>query len=213
VKQICKRLISYIAEECGQKIPKGSATGDLKLIAMDSVVAETLKAGVLDRDYIKLGAFADYTTQLLKLVLLASINSPRATVYIARMPTFSTSTQASLKIIIEEVMSSDVRQRQRGADMSQIQDFGNDDTGNGFGNDSGRASTPINDPELLFEERVGRIMAENDLIIREKKELQKDLRELHNRLIRLQENNVSQWLPRVHSNMLMSWFRTFFKNA
>lgn len=177
---------------------------------MDSVVAETLKAGVLDRKYVKLGAFADHTTQLLKLVLLASINSPRATEYIARMPTFSTSTQASLKIIIEEVMNDDVRVRRRNADMDQIQDFGNN-TGNGFGHDSGRASTPINDPELLFEERVGRIMAENDLIMREKKDLQKDLRELHNRLIRLQENNVSHWLPCIHSDLLISWFRTSFK--
>lgn len=77
--------------------------GDLKLIAMESEIAETLKASLLEKKYIELGSFTDYTMQLLKLVLLAAINSPRSVEYIARMPTFSTSTQAYLKIIIEEV--------------------------------------------------------------------------------------------------------------
>ncbi len=198
VKHICKYLISYIAEECGQKVPKGSAMGDLKLIAMDSVAAETLKAGLVDKSTIELGSFADYTTQLLKLVLWASINSPRSTEYIARMPTFSTATQASLKSIIEEVMKDDGWRIPRPANHRQIQGFGNDETGNNSGRGPVNASVPVNDPELLFEERIGRVMAENENLIREKKELQKDLRELHNRLIRLQENNVGGPLLYVH---------------
>lgn len=71
------------------------------------------------------------------------------------------------------------------ANPKQIQDFGNHDSG-----DPGRASYPVADPELLLEERLARIMAENDNLVREKKEVRKELRELHERLIRLQENNV-----------------------
>lgn len=51
-------------------------------------------------------------------------------------------------------------------------------------------STPYRDPELLIEERLGKVMAENENHRREKEELQKELRDLHDRLIRLQENNV-----------------------
>lgn len=123
--------------------------------------------------------------QLLKLVLLAAINSPRSTEYIARMPTFSTSTQAYLKTIIEEVLNGDVWQQRPHVNPDQIQDFGNHDTGN-----SSRSSYPIADPELLLEERLARMMAENDNLLREKKEARKELLELHERLIRLQENNV-----------------------
>ena len=159
--------------------------GDLKLIAMDSEIAETLKESLLDKKYIQLGSFTNYTMQLLKLVLLAAINSPRSTEYIARMPTFTTSTQAYLKIMIEEVLNEDVWQRRVHVNPNQIQDFGNHDSGN-----ASRASYPEPDPELLLEERLARMMAENDNLLREKKEARKELRELHGRLVRLQENNV-----------------------
>jgi len=56
----------------------------------------------------------------------------------------------------------------------------------------GRSSdlrAPELNQELLFEERLGRIMAQNEKLLREKKDLQKDLRELDKRLSRLQENN------------------------
>ncbi|KAJ5414430.1 Microtubule binding protein HOOK3 [Penicillium cosmopolitanum] len=43
--------------------------------------------------------------------------------------------------------------------------------------------------ELKFEERVGKVLAENDRLTQDKKELQKDLGDMHNRLARLQENN------------------------
>lgn len=47
------------------------------------------------------------------------------------------------------------------------------------------------DLELLFEQRFGKVMAYNDKLSRDKEELEKDLHDLHNRLARLQENNVS----------------------
>lgn len=51
-------------------------------------------------------------------------------------------------------------------------------------------SPPYRDPELLLEEQLGKAMADNDNHRREKEDLQKELRELHDRLTRLQGNNV-----------------------
>lgn len=160
------------------------------MIATDAELGETLKAGLSSKKHIELGSYADYTMQLLKLVLLASINSPRSAYYIGRMPRFSTSTQTSLKIIIEEVMPEDVRQRHLHADRRQIQDLGNHEPGSDFERDPRRASHLVPDPELQLEERLGRT-------IREKKDLQKELGEIRTRLDRLHEDNVSQTLRRV----------------
>lgn len=161
--------------------------GDLKLIAMGSESAETLKASLADKKYIEIGSSADDMMQLLKLVLLAAINSSRAAEYIKRMPTFSTSTQAYLKTTIEEVRNGNTWKRRAYVNPGQIQDFGNHETGH-----QSRPSYPMPDPELLLEERLARKIAENDDLLREKKELRKELHELHERLIRLQENNVGQ---------------------
>lgn len=64
--------------------------------------------------------------------------------------------------------------------------------------------TPIGDPELLYEERLGELMADNENHIREKKELQKELRDLHDRLTRLQDNNVgvNRWRRTLINNLL-----------
>lgn len=51
-------------------------------------------------------------------------------------------------------------------------------------------STPHRDPELLLEEQLGKALADNDNHRREKEDLQKELRDLHDRFTRLQENNV-----------------------
>ena len=103
MKQISKALISYVADECGQKVPTGSGAGDLKLIAMDGSPAETIKAGFC-RGNDAATFYTDYTIQLLKLVLVAAISSQKAANYIQTMPTLSTATQSSLKDLIEEVM-------------------------------------------------------------------------------------------------------------
>lgn len=74
-----------------------------------------------------------------------------------------------------------------------------DETGNDASDDSAasKAATceptqiQATDPELLFEQRFGNIIADNDRLSRDKKDLEIELRDLHNRLARLQENNVS----------------------
>lgn len=165
------------------------------MIAMESEIAETLKESILVKKHIERASCTDYTMQLLKLVLLAAINSPRAAVYIGRMPTFSTSTQAYLKVTIEEVTIGETWQRRSYVNPEQIQDFGGHETGT-----PRRQSYPAPDPELELEERLAKKIAENDNLVREKREARKELRELHERLIRLQENNVSpKKLPYVRS--------------
>ena len=190
MKHICNRLISYITEVCKQKLPKGAAMGNVKMVATDAKLGETLKAGLSSKKHIDLGSYADYTMQLLKLVLLASINSPRSNDYIERMPNFSTSTQASLKIIIEEVMPDYVLQRHMHANRRQIQDLGNHEPGSDIERDPRRASHLVPDPELLLEEQLGKT-------IREKEGLQKELLEIRKRLAQLHEDNVSETLTRV----------------
>lgn len=64
--------------------------------------------------------------------------------------------------------------------------------------------TPIRDPELLYEERLGELIADNENLIREKKESQKEFRDLHDRLTRLQDNNVRVdcWRRTLTNNLL-----------
>lgn len=108
------------------------------------------------------------TNKLLKLLLIAAIRSPNAESYVQTLQTLTTPTQEGLKDIIEEAHNG----------QHEPMDAGDDP----------KDSKPV-DPELQFEERVGKVLAENDRLTHEKKELEKALEDLHNRLARLQENN------------------------
>lgn len=98
---------------------------------------------------------------------------------------------------------------------------GNDTSDNSTAS-KGAASEPTQtqttDPELLFEQRLrlfeqrlGNIMADNDRLSRDKKDLEEELCDLHNRLARLQENNVSCISPNSTFFMLNA-VRTSYKN-
>ncbi|RMJ21492.1 Microtubule binding protein HOOK3 [Aspergillus sp. HF37] len=108
------------------------------------------------------------TNKLLKLLLIAAIRSPNAESYVQTLQTLTTPTQEGLKDIIEEAHNG----------QHEPMDAGDDP----------KDSKPV-DPGLQFEERVGKVLAENDRLTHEKKELEKALEDLHNRLARLQENN------------------------
>lgn len=64
--------------------------------------------------------------------------------------------------------------------------------------------TQIGDPELLYEERLGELIADNENHIRDKKELQNEVRDLCDRLTRLQENNVGVdcWRLNLADNLI-----------
>lgn len=111
---------------------------------------------------------ANETMKLVKLVLLVAISCSTRAKYIQRMTSLSTSTQMTLMQLISEI-------------QDQVPESSDDKTAS--------PSTPYKDPELHFEEQLANVMTENDNHRREKEELQKELRDLHGRLARLQENN------------------------
>lgn len=86
VKYIYQALTTFLVEETEKDIPKSLSALDLKMIAMESNVAESVK--------------------LLKLILLAAISSPRSMEFIGRMPSLSLSTQELLKEWIVEIGES-----------------------------------------------------------------------------------------------------------
>lgn len=192
MKLIIKSLTSYITNECGQTLPKGLGIGDLRLIAMDGNVAETVKAGFVGRDASK--SFANCTSQLLRLVLTAAIHSPKAAQYIEKMPTLTTPTQEALKDILEEIVGHTGVSQDSSANPTQFQNTSNTNSDIETSRDdlgTMAVCMPAQDQELLAEETFGKLMAENERFSRDNKDLQKDLRDLHNRLTRLQENNAS----------------------
>ncbi|PIG86496.1 microtubule binding protein HOOK3 [Aspergillus arachidicola] len=113
------------------------------------------------------------TNKLLKLILIAAIRSPNAPSYVETLQTLSTPTQESLKDIFEEAENG---QHEPLDPVDEIKE------------DLSKREHNV-DLELQFEERVGKVLAENDRLTHEKKELEKALEDLHNRLARLQENN------------------------
>ncbi|KAJ5710688.1 hypothetical protein N7488_004844 [Penicillium malachiteum] len=113
------------------------------------------------------------TNKLLKLLLIAAISSPNAETYVQTLQALSTSTQEGLKDIIEDAHNGQHEPMDAADELRE---------------DLAKRDHPV-DIELQFEERVGKVLAENDRLSHEKKELEKALEDLHNRLARLQENN------------------------
>ncbi|MCJ1485357.1 hypothetical protein MMC06_005531 [Schaereria dolodes] len=104
--------------------------------------------------------------------------------------TLSTPSQTSLKDLIEDVyMRSDIHKGLQ-TDDPQVQESApmalESESPTAHGNSS---SSFAADQELMIEQRAGKVVADNKELIMEKAGLQKDLRELDNRLVRLQENN------------------------
>ncbi|KAK9552082.1 hypothetical protein V6Z96_008526 [Aspergillus fumigatus] len=112
------------------------------------------------------------TNKLLKLLLIAVIRSPNPERFVNQIQDLSLQAQEGLKIAIEESNGELI--------PSDVEDETTEDT---------KKQDLSVDLELQFEERVGKVIAENDRLTHEKKELEKALEDLHNRLARLQENN------------------------
>ncbi|KAK2732621.1 hypothetical protein FQN57_002598 [Myotisia sp. PD_48] len=123
------------------------------------------------------------TNRLLKLFLMAAIRSPRAEIYVSRMVQLSTATQEGLKGIIEEAQNPSQDR------LDQLH----------YEQDEYKARRDLAmDPELQFEERIGKLLAENDKLSHEKRQLEKDVEDFHNRELRLRETN-EELLDRLSS--------------
>lgn len=156
LKHIHKLLLNYIRHQNPNTLFSGlDPSPDLEAIAQKGVGKETNK--------------------LLKMLLIAAINSPNAGVYVQTVQGLSTSTQEGLKDIIEEAQNGQYEPMDAADELRE--DL------------LAKRDNPPVDLELQFEERVGKVLAENDRLTHEKKELEKALEELRNRLERLRENN------------------------
>ncbi|KAL8829494.1 MAG: hypothetical protein Q9170_006141 [Blastenia crenularia] len=108
--------------------------------------------------------------ELCQLVLQATIYSPRKDEHIPKMTSL---TPSSLQILKELIQGK------------QVTEYTNSQQENG-------GLTPPTftaDPELEFEERFGEVMAENERLLQENKDLQGEKRGWLDRLVRLQDNN------------------------
>lgn len=107
--------------------------------------------------------------KLFQLVLQATISSPRQQGYILKMTSLTDPSKKALKELIEE--------RDDAEDLDDQQDDEFLDNPN-FATDA----------ELVYEERYGKLMADNERLLRELKEYQGQLKETDDRLVRLQES-------------------------
>ncbi|KAL8791367.1 MAG: hypothetical protein Q9195_005905 [Heterodermia aff. obscurata] len=115
---------------------------------------------------------------LLKLVLIAAIHAPGAQEVVGKMLQLSVSTQGLLMELIKEV--------------TQMGETPHDDV-NGLQHDHSEPSPTAAglDPELQFEARYGKALAENGNLQRENSELQHQLRTLEDRFDRLQDSKAA----------------------
>ncbi|KAI4188568.1 MAG: hypothetical protein LQ346_005294 [Caloplaca aetnensis] len=109
---------------------------------------------------------------LFQLVLQATILSPRQEEYILKMTSLTPASQQALKRLIEErEITEEPHDQQDGPNDTALEAF-------------------APDPDLAFEERFANTMAENRRLLQERAELRKEMRELDDRLTRLQDNNA-----------------------
>lgn len=102
--------------------------------------------------------------KLFQLVLQATILSPRQQNYILKMTSLTPASQQSLKELIEDREVAEAP-------------------------DSNAPTTFMVDPELQSEERYGKLMADYELVLQERKDMHNEIRDLKDRLIRLQEQH------------------------
>lgn len=217
VKHILKSLNGYFLERT-QQSPHAARLPDLKAVAQDYSAKETNKVRRLR--HFK-GLENNGQIKLLKLVLFAAINSSMVAEYAQKMLLLSTSTQEDLKQIIEEVgLECEPAVGISAVNMPQMQNsFEEAPEASGYENDPlsprklrGKGSEDIGklDPGFAYEEQVSKLVAENEKLLHEKKGIQRDLQDLHDRHARLQENHVSlSALSGVQSMLIRS--RKHFK--
>ncbi|KAL8712841.1 MAG: hypothetical protein Q9220_003049 [cf. Caloplaca sp. 1 TL-2023] len=108
-------------------------------------------------------------TKLFHLVLQATIISPEQAGFITRMASLTIESRQLLKdLILNHEVSQDPNTQQTDRDHAQ-------------------SAFPV-DPELEFEERYGKLMAENERLLERKKEMESEIRDMNDRLIRLQDS-------------------------
>ena len=169
---------------------------DIKLMAAarEDPSDETIKVNPL-KPQPRLGS-ADFVIQLLKIILLAAINSPRGTDYLGRMPRLTVPTQQSIKSIIQEVGHLDSQAVVLPPNVHQVSK--KNEQIKRSASPVGKEPTPGEgyrpgqlDPEFLYEERLGKALAANKVLAEGNDDLQQEIFGLVTRLKELESDNVS----------------------
>lgn len=147
-------------EECGQSLRLPGGRPDLKAIAQSSSLSDTVG--------------------LLKLLVVAAINCADRIDYLKQMQELTESTQGVLMQTVQEAGEDEAA-----VDEEELADA---DLGE---NENGDPASPRRSGEmesvLESEERLGKVIADNQRIAHEKRELQKQLDEHHARYEQLRE--------------------------
>ncbi|KIW93030.1 uncharacterized protein Z519_06879 [Cladophialophora bantiana CBS 173.52] len=162
LKHIYDALSIFLVEECGQRLPLPGGRPDLKAIAQSSSLTDTVA--------------------LLKLLVVAAINCADRIDYLKQMQELAESTQEVLMQTVQEA----------GEDGAEADEAGVEDLSDQVHEDllsSPRRSTEM-ESVLESEERLGKVIADNQRIAYEKRELQKQLDESYSRYEKLQERFI-----------------------
>ncbi|OAP57879.1 hypothetical protein AYL99_08617 [Fonsecaea erecta] len=159
LKHIYDALSIFLVEECGQRLPLPGGRPDLKAIAQASSLTDTVA--------------------LLKLLVVAAINCADRIEYLKQMQELAESTQEVLMQTVQEAGEDgdepDEADAEDAIDQTQEELLS-----------SPRRSTEM-ESVLESEERLGKVIADNQRIAYEKRELQKQLDESYSRYEKLQE--------------------------
>ena len=188
LKYIAKPLAQFITERNGH-LPASMRHLDLKAVAMcDTDAKEDSIKAYLQADH-NSARSADISLQLLKMVVFVTVNVNNNERYIKAMMELSPEQGKYLQDAIVEVREPS--EAQEPAKRAQFEDVGAEDTvGHSATDRANTAAGPGSmDKDLYYEEQLGQMAAEASRLKDEKKNLQHDLRDLHDRIVRLQENN------------------------
>ncbi|KIW13647.1 hypothetical protein PV08_08838 [Exophiala spinifera] len=160
LKHIYDALSIFLTEECGQRLPFPNGRPDLKAIAQSSSLTDTIA--------------------LLKLLVVAAINCADRIEYLKQMQELTENTQEVLMQTVQEAGEDE-----SGTDEADLADVGI------AANHDEIPTSPRRSGEmesvLESEERLGKVIADNQRIAHEKRELQRQLDEHHMRYEKLQE--------------------------
>jgi len=163
LKHIYDALSIFLIEDCGQRLPLPGGRPDLKAIAQSSSLTDTVT--------------------LLKLLVVAAINCAERIEFLKQMQQLAEATQEVLMQTVQEAGEGDPEDDSQ----DEAQDLEQDDPiGSVHDPTSPRRSVEY-DSVLASEERLGKVIADNQRIAHEKRELQKQLDDFHVRYEKLQE--------------------------
>ena len=198
MRHISKVVVNYVKIHCSRvAVLDKKFLPDIKLMAAarEDPSDETIKVTSWKR---KIGPVsADLISQLLKIILLAAINSPKGTHYLGRMPNLTVPTQQSIRTIIQEVSPLDPQGVLSPTNAHQVskknENIKRPVSPMGKEPNPGEGYRPGQlDPEFLYEERLGKALAANKVLAEGNDDLQQEISGLVTRLKELESDHVSR---------------------